>query len=146
MSATPARDRFEQFVKEHRGRLTPQRQFIVKEFLALNGHYDIQELYDHFRRQGKDVNPSTIFRTLKLLVQAGIAGERHFANGNTKYEVNVAHHDHVICLACNKIVEFDSPKLEGMQARIVKDLGFEMAFHKHEIYGYCRDCRKKKSS
>ena len=65
MSATPARDRFEQFVKEHRGRLTPQRQFIVKEFLALNGHYDIQELYDHFRRQGKDVNPSTIFRTLK---------------------------------------------------------------------------------
>jgi Fur family ferric uptake transcriptional regulator len=133
MPTTPARDRFEQFVREHRGRLTPQRQFIVKEFLALNGHYDIQELYEHFR-------------TLKLLVQAGIAGERHFANGNTKYEVNVAHHDHVICLACNKIVEFDSPKLEGMQARIVKDLGFEMAFHKHEIYGYCRDCRKKKSS
>jgi Fur family transcriptional regulator, ferric uptake regulator len=146
MAATPASARFEQFVKEHRGRLTPQRQLIVKEFLALNGHYDIQELYEHFQKQGKHVNPSTIFRTLKLLVQAGIAGERHFANGNTKYEVNVAHHDHVICLGCKKIVEFDSPKLEGVQARIVKDLGFEMAFHKHEIYGYCRDCRKKKSS
>lgn len=146
MPAIPATDRFEQFVREHHGRLTPQRQFIVKEFLALNGHYDIQELYEHFRRQGKYVNPSTIFRTLKLLVQAGIAGERHFANGNTKYEVNVAHHDHVICLTCKKIVEFDSPKLEGVQARIVKDLGFEMAFHKHEIYGYCRDCRKRKPS
>jgi Fur family transcriptional regulator, ferric uptake regulator len=145
-TASLATDRFEQFVRDHHGRLTPQRQLIVKEFLALNGHYDIQELYEHFRRQGKRVNPSTIFRTLKLLVQAGIAGERHFANGNTKYEVNVAHHDHVICLSCKKIVEFDSPKLEDVQARIVKDLGFEMAFHKHEIYGYCRDCRKKKSS
>jgi Fur family ferric uptake transcriptional regulator len=137
-------DRFEQFVRDHHGRLTPQRQMIVREFLALNGHYDLQELHEHFLKQGKRVNPSTIFRTLKLLVQAGIAGERHFANGNTKYEVNVAHHDHVICLDCKKIVEFDSPRLEQVQARIVEDLGFEMEFHKHEIYGYCKDCRKSK--
>ena len=136
--------RFEDFVRRHRGRWTPQRQFIVKEFLASKGHYGIEELYERLRKKGKRINPSTIYRTLKLLVQAGVAVERQFANGNTKYDVNVAHHDHLICLSCNKIVEFDSPKLEGVQARIVRDLGFEMSFHRHEIYGYCASCKRKK--
>jgi Fur family ferric uptake transcriptional regulator len=134
--------RFEQFVRQHKGRWTPQRQIIVKEFLASKGHYGIEELYERLRRKGRRINPSTIYRTLKLLVQAGIAVERQFANGNTKYDVNVAHHDHLICLSCNKIVEFDSPRLEGVQAQIVRNLGFEMEFHRHEIYGYCTSCRK----
>lgn len=133
---------FEQFVRQHHGRLTPQRQFIVKEFLSMKGHYDIDELYALFRKKGKEINPSTIFRTLKLLVQAGIAQERQFANGNTKYDVNVSHHDHMICLSCNAILEFDSPTLESVQARILRNHGFEMSYHKHEIYGYCSGCRK----
>ncbi len=136
--------RFEEFVRQQKGRLTPQRQFIVKEFLALHGHYGIDELHERLRKKGRRINPSTIYRTLKLLVQAGIAVERQFANGNTKYDVNVAHHDHLICLKCSKIVEFDSPKLEGVQAKIVRSLGFEMSFHKHEIYGYCASCRRQK--
>jgi Fur family ferric uptake transcriptional regulator len=139
-----AQERFEEFVRQHKGRLTPQRQFIVQEFLSLKGHYGIEELHEHLRQKGRIINPSTIYRTLKLLVQAGIAVERQFANGNTKYDVNVAHHDHLICLSCNKIVEFDSPKLEGIQASIVRNLGFEMEFHKHEIYGYCFDCRRER--
>lgn len=135
--------RFEAFVREHHGRLTPQRQFIVREFLFLNGHYGIQDLHDHLRRKGQRINPSTIFRTLKLLVQAGIAVERHFGDGNTIYEINAAHHDHMICLSCKKIVEFESDKLESVQGKIIRKYGFEMAYHKHEIYGYCRSCRKK---
>jgi Fur family transcriptional regulator, ferric uptake regulator len=135
---------FETFVRTHNGRLTPQRQFIVREFLALNGHYGIDELHEHLRKKGQTINPSTIFRTLKLLVQAGVAVERQFANGNTKFDVNVAHHDHLICLTCGKIVEFDSPKLEDIQMRIVRSHGFEMEYHKHEIYGYCSGCRKEK--
>ena len=137
-------ERFEAFVREHRGRLTPQRRFIVEEFLALNGHYGIEELHDHLRKKGKLIDPSTIFRTLKLLVQAGVAVERHFANGRTKFDVNVAHHDHLICLQCGKIVEFDSPTLENVQARIVRDHGFQMEYHKHEIYGYCGSCKKER--
>jgi Fur family transcriptional regulator, ferric uptake regulator len=134
--------RFEEFVRQNHGRLTPQRQFIVNEFLSLKGHYGIEELHDLFRKKGKEINPSTIFRTLKLLVQAGIAQEQQFVNGNTKYDVNVSHHDHMICLSCGVILEFDSPTLEHVQARIVRDHGFEMAYHKHEIYGHCSDCRK----
>jgi Fur family transcriptional regulator, ferric uptake regulator len=139
-----ANHRFEEFVRQHHGRLTPQRLFIVKEFLALNGHYDIQELHNRFRGMGRTINPSTIFRTLKLLVQAGVAAERQFANGNTKFEVNVSHHDHLICLGCSSIFEFDSPKLEQLQSRIIRNHGFEMSYHKHEIYGYCADCRKSR--
>lgn len=145
MNTALSNHRFESFVREHKGRLTPQRHAIVKEFFELNGHYDIQELHDHLRRKGMLVNPSTIFRTLKLLVQAGLAVERHFANGNTKFELNHEHHDHLICLGCNRIVEFDSPRLEDVQARIVRSHGFEMAYHKHEIYGYCSSCRKAKA-
>jgi len=143
---TQAAEKFESFVRDHKGRLTPQRQFIVREFLELNGHYGIDELHEHLRKKGQIINPSTIFRTLKLLVQAGIAVERQFANGNTKYDVNVAHHDHLICLTCGKIVEFDSPKLENVQMRIVRSHGFEMEYHKHEIYGYCGNCRKERKA
>jgi Fur family transcriptional regulator, ferric uptake regulator len=139
-----ATQKFETFVRDHKGRLTPQRQFIVHEFLELNGHYSIDELHQHLRKKGQVINPSTIFRTLKLLVQAGVAVERQFANGNTKFDVNVAHHDHLICLTCGKIVEFDSPKLEDIQMRIVRSHGFEMEYHKHEIYGHCSGCRKEK--
>ena len=141
-----ATEKFETFVRLHHGRLTPQRQYIVREFLELNGHYDIQALHEHLQKKGKNINPSTIFRTLKLLVQAGIAVERQFANGNTKYDVNVAHHDHLICLHCGKIVEFDSPKLEDLQMRIIRSHGFEMEYHKHEIYGSCANCRKKRGN
>jgi Fe2+ or Zn2+ uptake regulation protein len=64
-----AAEKFETFVRLHHGRLTPQRQFIVREFLALNGHYGIDELHEHLRKKGKNINPSTIFRTLKLELQ-----------------------------------------------------------------------------
>ena len=141
MLNTKATEKFESFIRSHKGRLTPQRQFIVREFLELNGHYGIDDLHEHLRKKGQNINPSTIFRTLKLLVQAGVAVERQFANGNTKFDVNVAHHDHLICLNCGKIVEFDSPKLEQMQMRIVRSHGFDMEYHKHEIYGRCSDCR-----
>lgn len=139
-----ANHQFESFVRQHHGRLTPQRQFIAREFLSLNGHYDVQELHDLFRQRGMEINPSTIFRTLKLLVQAGFAMERRFANGNTKYDVNVAHHDHLICLECGTILEFDSPRLERVQAEVVKKLGFVMSYHRHEIYGACKSCRGKR--
>ena len=109
---------------------------------SFEGHHDINEIHDHLLRKGIVVNPSTIFRTLKLLVQAGIAVERQFANGNTKFELNQAHHDHLICLSCKKIIEFESPKLENVQAQIVRNHGFEMAYHRHEIYGYCSTCRR----
>jgi len=146
MTSGSANHQFERFIRDHRGRLTPQRQMIVREFFALHGHHDVQEIHDHLRRRGHNVNPSTIFRTLKLLVQAGIAVERQFANGNTKFELNQAHHDHLICLNCKKIVEFDSPTLEKVQARIIKDHGFEMTYHRHEIYGYCSKCRATRHS
>jgi Fur family ferric uptake transcriptional regulator len=138
-----SKDRLEQFVRSHKGRWTPQRQLIVQEFLASKGHYGIEELHERLRSKGQRINPSTIYRTLKLLVQAGVAVERQFANGNTKYDVNVAHHDHLICLSCGKIVEFDSQKLEQVQAQIVRRLGFDMSFHRHEIYGHCSACRRR---
>jgi Fur family ferric uptake transcriptional regulator len=88
------------------------------------------------------INPSTIFRTLKLLVQAGIAQERQFANGNTKYDVNVAHHDHMICLKCGETVEFVDPRIEDLQEKMAKKHGFRMTDHRMEIFGLCPKCRK----
>lgn len=135
-------NRFEAFVREQGGRLTPQRQYIVREFLSLRGHFDVQELHRHFQDKGKQIDPSTIFRTLKLLVQADIASERQFGNGKTKFEVNTQHHDHLICVDCGSIVEFSSDRMEALQNRIAGDLGFEVQYHKHEIYGHCGRCRK----
>ena len=81
---------------------------------------------------------------MKLLEEAGIAHTRRF--GNTKetlYEVATgrAHHDHLICEQCGRIIEFFSPEVERLQDRIATKYGFTLSRHRHELYGTCPDCR-----
>jgi Fur family ferric uptake transcriptional regulator len=97
------------------------------------------------------VNPrvgyATVYRTLKLLKECGLAAERHFDDGQARYEPTeetAQHHDHIICERCGKIVEFNSEELERQQERIARFLGFVVSRHRMELYGICSDCREGK--
>ena len=91
------------------------------------------------------VGYATVYRTLKLLKECGLADERHFDDGQARYEPTEEeeqHHDHIICERCGKIVEFDSEEIEKLQERIARFLGFVVSRHRMELYGICAECRE----
>jgi Fur family ferric uptake transcriptional regulator len=76
---------------------------------------------------------------MRLLADAGFAVEHKFGENHTRYEVveEGEHHDHLICVDCGHIVEFEEPEIESIQSRVASDLGFAVISHKHEVYVRC---------
>lgn len=128
-------------------RSTEQRRLIVESFFEAPAHITIEELLAHVRATDPKVGYATVYRTLKLLAESGIAHERQFGDGVTRYELadgDDDHHDHLICLECQSIIEFEEPALEQLEHEIAARYGFEVQWHKHELYGVCGECQIKK--
>jgi len=123
-------------------RSTDQRALIVETFLQANSHVSIEELLAQVRAKEPRVGYATVYRTLKLLTECGVASERRFGDGLARYELadGVSHHDHLICLQCSEITEFSEPRIEELQDAVARRYGFELKSHKHELYGLCRRC------
>lgn len=126
-------------------RSTKQRDHIVEAFFAHPDHVSIEELLARVRERDAAIGYATVYRTLKLLTESGVANERKFGDGLTRYELadGDAHHDHLICLECQKIIEFEEPEVERLQEEIARKHGFLVRSHKHEMYGVCADCQRK---
>ena len=126
-------------------RSTDQRRLIVEMFFRSENHVSIEELLARVREKDRRVGYATVYRTLKLLTACGVANERRFGDGLTRYELadEVTHHDHLICLVCADIIEFEEPRIEELQERVASAHGFELRWHKHELYGVCRRCLSK---
>jgi Fur family transcriptional regulator, ferric uptake regulator len=141
----PKRDLKSQWTEYLRARnlnTTQQREAIVDQFLRSHDHVSIDDLLGRVRKKHPRVGYATVYRTLRLLVDCGLAHERQFDDGQTRYEVAGAHHDHLICLKCKLILEFDDPEIERLQEEIARSLGgFEVEWHKHELYGLCPKAR-----
>ncbi|WP_242340501.1 Fur family transcriptional regulator [Anaeromyxobacter sp. SG66] len=121
-----------------------QRERIAQAFFAVRGHVTVEELVAHARRDDPRVSVATVYRTMKLLVDCGLASARQFGEGQTRYEPSAgrAHHDHLICTGCGDIVEFANEKIESLQETVARRHGFEVESHKLELYGRCARCRK----
>jgi Fur family transcriptional regulator, ferric uptake regulator len=126
-------------------RSTDQRRLIVETFFQSPNHISIEELLAEVRHQDPKVGYATVYRTLKLLTECGVAYERKFGDGLTRYELadDASHHDHLICVDCGKIVEFEEPMIEELQETVAQRHGFILKSHKHEMYGSCPDCQAK---
>ncbi|MBI2646025.1 MAG: transcriptional repressor [Deltaproteobacteria bacterium] len=123
---------------------TKQRDVIIQEFLKLKEHVNIDALYQKVKAKHPTIGYATVYRTMKLLKECGMASERHFGTRQALYEPHheTAHHDHLICVKCNKIIEFENEKIEKLQDVIAKKYGFRLESHKHELYGTCSQCKK----
>lgn len=145
------RSLFKHFIKNQGLRQSSQRDRIVKTFFNLKGHTSAEDLLVLVRTQEKRIGLTTIYRTLKLLTQCGLAVERKFDRQVTTYEPAQLgqHHDHLICLECGRIIEFENKSIETLQEDVAQDHGFQIIRHILELYGYCRDCSpnpRKKSA
>ncbi len=130
--------RWRTYVQDHRLNVTAQREVIVEQFLRTRDHVSIDELLGKVRKRQPKVGYATVYRTLKLLVDSGLAVERQFGDGQARYEVVGDHHDHLICMKCGLILEFEDDGIEQLQDQIAKRLGgFTVLRHRHELYGLC---------
>ncbi len=131
---------------EKRGlRSTGQRRVIIDKLFETSEHVTIDQLLEAVRAVDPRVGYATVYRTMKLFAEGGLVHERKFGDGFTRYELadEHAHHDHLICLSCGKITEFEEPAIEALQERIAARYGFLVQDHKHELYGTCAECHKK---
>ena len=139
-------DRFTAFknaLRERDLKSTSQRDDIARVFFATNRHISVEELYREVRKVNPRVGYATVYRTVRLLRECGLAAERHFHDGEARFE-NVEeeqHHDHLICERCGRIVEFANDEIEELQEQVARKLGFVISRHKMELYGICGDCR-----
>jgi Fur family transcriptional regulator, ferric uptake regulator len=135
----------EAFMNKRGLRSTEQRRLIIDTFFGAHEHITIDGLLNEVRAVDPKVGYATVYRTLKMLTESGVVQEHKFGDGHTRYELtdSESHHDHLICLECGKITEFEEPLIEELQDRVAARYGFEVQAHKHELYGRCVDCRRK---
>jgi Fur family ferric uptake transcriptional regulator len=130
-----------QHLGKHQLKLTRQREQILNVFLK-NEHITAEQMYRLLSKKDPHIGLATIYRTLNLFCEAGLAQARHFGS-QTQYD-NVSHkghHDHLICTSCGKIVEFENCDIERLQEEVAARNGFTIQTHRLELYGLCSRCR-----
>ena len=140
-------DQFQAYLATQGLRLTKQRQAIAEVFFESDAHLSLPELLDLARVRHASVGYATVYRTMKILAESGLATEHKFAEGNVRYEPSIEgeHHDHLICVTCGRIVEYEDHEIERLQEELAEKHGFKVVSHRHEIYGECvtPDCPEK---
>jgi Fur family ferric uptake transcriptional regulator len=135
-------ERFRDFIRKRGLKSTRQRDDIASWFFVYKGHISADRIYREVKRVSPGIGFSTVYRTMKLLCEAGLAHERHFGEGEALYENVSAHHDHLICTACGRIIEFENPQIEALQELAAREFAFVIKSHKMEIYGLCEGCAR----
>ncbi len=121
-------------------RHSKKRDIIIEVFLKMGGHLTIEELLEKVKKVDSGIGYVTVYRTLKLLKDFGFAHQWQFGDKHSRFEKVAEHHDHLICLKCHKIIEFEEHSIEKLQEKVAKNNRFRIVSHLHEIYGYCSKC------
>lgn len=134
---------FAQYLQAHGLKHSQQRELILDTFLEMPRHLTAEELH----RQVSEVDPgiglSTVYRSLRLFCDAGLAKQRHFIEGRSCFEqaVDANHHDHLICEGCGEIVEFECQEIEDLQVVMARKHRYTLTRHRLELFGLCPRCQ-----
>ncbi len=135
------RTRLREHVVRHNLKTSSRRELILDAFADMGRHVTADELLRAVRDRDARIGAATVYRTLRVFQESGIVAERRFEGGATRFElVGDEHHDHLICVQCSTIVEFEDDSIERGQHRIAAQHGFELRSHRHELYGVCPAC------
>ena len=133
---------------ERRGlKLTHERQALFDELFSRHEHVEADELLVRLRAKHKKISRATIYRTLELMVDAGIVGRVRIGEAGYRYERLRAgdHHDHLICDNCGRVIEFFEARIEALQDEVAERYGFVLVSHTHQMRGICRSCRPRRA-
>ncbi len=137
--------RFERFLRSHALKLTAQRRRILDRAFATHEHFSAEQLCAWMEAEsGPRVSRATVYRTLALLQQGGFVEPLDAGRGELVYEhvLGHAHHDHLLCVDCGRIVEFHDERIEELQLEAARRKGFVLVSHDLVLRGYCRSCAR----
>ena len=139
-------DRLNSYVAAKRLKKSDQRSAILDIMMSKRGHLTADEIRGFLKKDKPDIGIATIYRTMKLFLDAGIVRELNI-DGTARYEiVSEGHHDHLVCTSCGKTVEITSATIEKEQETIAAKHGFQLTDHTLLLLGLCQTCRAKKKS
>lgn len=140
-------DSLDQYLAKHQLKQTKQRRTVVEHFLLLNTHVAAESLHESVREAGHNIGLATIYRTLNLLEDAGLADQKQFGDGRAVYEIRAPgeHHDHIICTDCGVVIEFENDEIERLQERVAKQHEMQLTSHRLDLFGRClkKNCDRR---
>ena len=136
---------FREHIQKAGLRRTGQRDLILERFLKTEEHLTSEDLYWLVHKEDPSIGHTTVYRTLKLLTEAGLAREVRFGDNKTYYEHHYdhQHHDHMICTECGQVIEFFSQEIENLQDEMAEKFGFRLSHHSLRMWGLCAECQEK---
>lgn len=143
-----AERQFIEFLRRSRQKVTHARREVLAEVFRRHDHFDAEDLYLRLKEKRAGVSRATVYRTLNLLDASGLVRKMKMELGENRslYEhvLGHPHHDHLICLRCGRIIEFQNSDIETIQAQICLEHEFDMVSHSQQIFGRCSRCRSKR--
>ena len=138
-------ERFRRYLRDHRLPVTRQRDVVAETLFRSDDHLSVEAIRRRLKERGERVGVATVYRTLEVLVQAGLARAHDFGEGFKRYEAMPvqAHHGHLVCQRCGRVTEFANERIERMLPIVADEHAFQHSHHRVEIYGICRACRHR---
>jgi Fur family ferric uptake transcriptional regulator len=135
---------FIQYLRDNNLKVTKERLMLLDELFSSTGHLDADSLLFQLRNQGKRVSRATIYRTLDLLVQCGLARKSRLGREHYVYErvTPGKRHDHMVCTGCGRIIEFYDADLDERQRQVCLEHNFRPSFYSLQIQGLCAECQR----
>lgn len=121
-------------------KLTPQRKSILAVFVNSDSHVTIEDLYIKTRQKYPNIGIATVYRTVKLLCECGLASGFKHSDGTFRYELEKEHHNHLICIKCGRLIEDTDPQAEAIQNKLALKNKFKIFHTRMEAYGICQEC------
>jgi len=133
---------FTNYLEKNQQRKTNERFVILEEIYSRNDHFDAESLFIELKKKKHHISRATVYNTLELLVVCELVTKHQFGNNMARYEKSYGYrqHDHLICLDCNKVMEFCDPRIHQISTRMGDLLNFDIPHHSLILYGHCRGC------
>lgn len=132
------------YLTANKMRKTPERYMILEEINQTEGHFDIEWLYKHILSKGHNISKATIYNTMEVLTASGLVTRHDFDTARASYEKKGKPHNHIICVKCGKVAEFDDTEIPSIEDNAAATSNFEIYSHRIYLYGLCPDCANRR--
>jgi Fur family ferric uptake transcriptional regulator len=143
-SAQSAEVKFREFLEIRGEKLTAPRRALIQHVFSSHKHFDADELVAELHSTDAGVSRSTVYRTLRLLVESGLLREFRIANRAVyEHDFGYPSHDHIHCTQCDAIIEFRNEEIRKIRESVAREHGFRAEAHRLFIEGVCQPCQRK---
>lgn len=136
-----AKNNFIEYLRKNNHRITNERFLILDSALSMDNHFDADELYNKMKKDFIRVSRATVYNTLELMSDCKILTKHNFKGDRARYEKKFGrkNHYHIICLSCNKILEFENNSIEKTLSKLCEEMDLKLIDHSLQVFATCKE-------